>query len=358
MTVTVTGHVTCSDTQQPARFAMVTLISAETAQETRGRGGFSFGGRTAGRTDLNGNFTMQAEPGDYYATATATGYASPVAEAAARLGASATSADLLAQLPEVHVGEGGAGQVNLTLDRGGVISGKLQWEDGSPAAGVTVIALQSTATTTGQTQMTRVLAEFGGRLASSESDDRGVFRITGLAPGSYVVRATMATPAGEPSGGVFGERMTTISLYAPGKVRRSDAQTITLKSGEERDDVMFLFDLNVLHTVSGHASAADGGTVASGVVRLTDSQDDTLSRQAMIQPDGSFAIQWVPAGSYTLAVSNASSAPSLGFGGMRGQPTSSSAIRYQSAQETMTVTDSDVSGVTVSLTPVATASSQ
>jgi hypothetical protein len=67
----------------------------------------------------------------------------------------------------------------------------------------------------------------------------------------------------------------------------------------------------------------------------------------------------VPAGSYTLAVSNASSAPSLGFSGMRGQPTSSSsAIRYQSAQETMTVTDSDVSGVTVSLTPVATASSQ
>jgi hypothetical protein len=339
---------------------MVTLMSAETAQQTSGRGGFNFGGRGTARTDLNGNFTLQVEPGDYYATATATGYASPVSEAAARLGASATSADLLAQLPEVHVGEGGAGQVNLTLDRGGVISGKLQWEDGSPAAGVSVIALQSTATTTGQTEMGRVLAEFGGRFTGGESDDRGVFRITGLAPGSYVVRATMATPSDGPGrGGIFGERMTTISLYAPGKVRRSDAQTVTLKSGEERDDVMFLFDLNVLHTISGHASAADGGTVASGVVRLTDSQDDTLTRQAMIQPDGSFAIQWVPAGSYTLAVSNASSAPSLGFSGMRGQPTSSSsAIRYQSAQETMTVTDSDVSGVTVSLTPVATASSQ
>jgi hypothetical protein len=58
-------------------------------------------------------------------------------------------------------------------------------------------------------------------------------------------------------------------------------------------------------------------------------------------------------------VSNASSAPTLGFSGMRGQPTSSSsAIRYQSAQETMTVTDSDVSGVTISLTPVAVPTAQ
>ena len=63
----------------------------------------------------------------------------------------------------------------------------------------------------------------------------------------------------------------------------------------------------------GHVGATDQGNIAAGVVRLTDSQDSSLSRMAMIQPDGSFVVQWVPAGTYTLAVSNASNVPSPGI---------------------------------------------
>jgi hypothetical protein len=166
----------------------------------------------------------------------------------------------------------------------------------------------------------------------------------------------MMTPSAEPSRGGFGERLSSIALYAPGKVRRSDAQMITLKAGEERDDVAFTIDLNALHTVSGHVSATgDGGTVASGTVRLTDSADSTLTRMAQIQPDGSFVVQWVPAGTYTLSVTNASSSPGFGYSGGRGQATSDgSAERFQQFQEPLTVSDSDVTGVGVSLAPVAT----
>ena len=99
-----------------------------------------------------------------------------------------------------------------------------------------------------------------------------------------------------------------------GRTRRRS----TLKSGEERDDLQFVLDLSALHTVSGHVGATDQGNIAAGMVRLTDSQDSSLSRMAMIQPDGSFVVQWVPAGTYTLAVSNASNVPSQGFG-RRGQ---------------------------------------
>ena len=368
MLATVSGRVTCSDTQRAARFATVTLIGTEQATEGQGRGmgngngvGFGFGRRVTARTDMDGNYTVQAEPGDYYVTATAMGYASPVAESAARLGSGAGAADLLATLPQVHVAEAGGGTANITLDRGAVIQGKMQWDDGTPATGVNVSVQSTNSAAGGATDLTRVVSQlgggFGGGLGGFQtSDDRGVFRITGLAPGSYWVRATMMTPAADPGSGM-GQRMSSIVMYAPGKIRQSEAQVIALKSGEERDDLQFVLDLSTLHSVSGHVGATDQGNIAAGVVRLTDSQDSSLSRMAMIQPDGSFVVQWVPAGTYTLAVSNASNVPSQGFG-RRGQNSSSGGTSYAPFQESLTVTDTDVSGVGLTLTPATGSSSQ
>jgi len=360
MMATVTGRVTCSDTQRAARFATVTLIGTESANEAPARGGgggngFGFGRRVTARTDMDGNYSVQAEPGDYYVTATATGYASPVAEIAARLRSGAGAADLLASLPQVHVAEAGGGTANITLERGGVIQGRMQWDDGTPAAGVNV-SVQAANTAEGSpTDLTRVVSQLGGGFGAGlggfqMSDDRGTFRITGLPPGSYWVRATMMTPSAEQGPGL-GQRMSSIVMYAPGKVRRSDAQVVALKSGEERDDVQFVLDLSALHTVSGHVGATDQGNIEAGVVRLTDTQDASLSRMAMIQPDGSFAVQWVPAGTYTLAVSNASNMPrQLGRRGQQGETGTS----YAPFQESLTVTDTDVSGVGVTLTPATT----
>jgi hypothetical protein len=352
------GRVTCSDTQRAARFANVTLVAADTVAQSGSRSGsgaeFGFGRRVTAHTDIDGNFSVQAEPGDYYVTATAMGYASPVAEAAARLRAGAGAADLLASLPEIHVGEAGGATANITLDRGAVIAGKLQWDDGSPAAGVNV-SVQSSSQAAGQpSDLTRVVSMLGGGFGGGfggfeRSDDRGYFRIVGLAPGSYWVRATVSTPSAEPGSGAV-QRLTSIVMYAPGKLRRSDAEVVTVKSGEERDDLQFTLDLSALHTVSGHVSAADSGTIAGGVVRLTDTQDSSLSRMTMIQPDGSFILQWVPAGSYTLQVSNATDAPSATFG-RRGQNPVGSVTMYAPFQESLTVTDSDVSGVGVTLNP-------
>jgi hypothetical protein len=333
----------------------VTLIGTEQAQDGDGRAGvgFGFGRRVTGRTDMDGSYTVQAEPGDYYVTASAMGYASPVAEAAARLRSGASAADLLATLPQVHVAEAGGGTANISLDRGAVIAGKLQWDDGTPATGVNV-SVQSTNSSVGApTDLTRVVSQLGGGFGGGfggfqMSDDRGYFRITGLAPGSYWVRATMMTPAADAGAGMV-QRMSSVVMYAPGKVRRTDAQTVTLKSGEERDDLQFVLDLSALHTVSGHVGATDQGNVAAGMVRLTDTQDSSLTRMGMIQPDGSFVVQWVPAGTYTLSVSNASSVPSPGFG-RRGQP-QSGGTSYAPFQESLTVTNTDVSGVGITLAP-------
>ena len=347
---TVTGRVTCSDTQRAARFATVTLIGTDQGGES----GNGFGRRVTARTDIDGNYSVQAEPGDYYVTATAIGYASPVAETAARMRSGAGAADLLATLPQVHVAEAGGGTANVTLDRGAVIQGKLQWDDGTPATGVNVSVQSTGSATNAPTDLTRVVSQlgggFGGGLGGFQtSDDRGVFRITGLAPGSYWVRATMMTPSADPNAGV--QRVSSIVMYAPGKVRRTDAETVTLKSGEERDDLQFVLDLSALHTVSGHVGATDQGNIAAGVVRLTDSQDSSLTRMGMVQPDGSFVVQWVPAGTYTLAISNASNVAPPAFGRRGQNNSSSSGTSYAPFQESLTVTDTDVSGIGVTLTP-------
>lgn len=362
-TALVTGKVMCSDTQRPARFATVMLIGTDQVNNNGNQRG-GFGRRLNGRTDLDGNFAMQAEPGDYYVVAMDAGYASLVAETAARLPSGATSADLLRALPQVHVAEGAGGSVNVTIDRGGVIAGKLQWDDGSPATGVNVNAMPASSSSPGipgdgnaMSDLMRVEGQLGGGFGGGfqNTDDRGNFRISGLAPGTYVLRATVMTPSSDTPRRGMGEAMTAVTFFAPGKVRRSEAQEIALKSGEERDDVLFPLNLAGLHTVSGHVGADSGERVASGMVRLADTQDGAFFRQASVGPDGSFTVQWVPPGSYTLSVSSASNLPPPQFGprGQRNNDNDNSGrVSFQTFQESVTVTDSDLSGLGISLKAV------
>jgi hypothetical protein len=353
MTGEVTGRVICTDTQRPARFAEVMLSPVETSTDGRDR----MRQRSNGRTDLEGMFTVEnVAPGDYYATAMATGYISQAALLMARLGPGGDAQTVLSSLPVVHVSAGASVAVNLTLDRGSVISGRLLWDDGSPAAGVQVNAVTQNAGTQGQARVNLGfiggMTGFGGM--GSSTDDRGQFRLTGLAPGVYLLRASMVAPVAGGSANGFA-RNVGITLYAPGKVRRADATVITLGPGEERDDVTFQVDLRGLHKVSGRVSAVSGGiSIGSGVVRLTDSQDNTLMRIGQIASDGSYVLNYVPAGTYTLTVPSAGPAgatPGGGRGGRSQGDLGGAAVNFQPFQETLTVADGDVGGVNVELTP-------
>lgn len=358
---TVSGRVICSDTQHPARFAQVNLIPADAASATPGRGGGGFGRGGSARTDLDGSFTVtNVEPGDYYVAASATGY---ISEMSLMMASGADLATALSHLPSVHVVANAPSTVNVSIERGGVVAGRIQWDDGTPAAGVQV-NLQSANTQTGVTggqRMGGMIGFVGGPMGGqfAQTDDRGQFRISGVAPGDYLLRSTVQAPF---SGGGFG-RTSAISLYAPGKVRRADAQVVSIRAGEERSDLSILLDLSTLHRVSGRVGAASG-TVASGTVRLVDSQDSTLSRTATITPDGTYALSYVPAGTYTLSVPFASTTapvigPGRGFDGNgngRGR-SGGQGSSFQPFQETLTVTNTDLSDVNVTLMPSSSASS-
>ncbi len=347
----VTGRVICADTQHAARFANVTLIpveevnSSERDRESRGR-------RSGARTDLDGVFTAtHVQPGDYYVSASATGY---ISEGMLLAAAGADPASALAKLPTVHVTAASVSTVNLTLERGGVISGRIQWEDGTPAAGVQVNAVSAVGSAPDVGRMFGFFGGLGGNFA--QTDDRGRFRLTGLPPGSYLVHASVQTPLpGDAFGRGYGVRQMNVAIYAPGKVRRTEAQTVLLHAAEERDDVNMVMDLGSLHRVTGRVSAASG-SVASGAVRLTDTQDASLTRTAQVNADGSYVLMYVPAGNYSFSVPFASSTP-----GQVGRPRGGSdgqavGFTFQPFQQTVSVTDGDLTGLDVTLTPATQAS--
>lgn len=368
LTGAVSGRIVGADTQRPVRFADVSLIQVQAGtgsnddRDDRGR-------RISGRTDLDGNFLISSvPPGDYYLTATKVGYVSNAATVFERAsGNSPDAASLLRSIPQVHVGANGTTQASLQLERGAVIAGKLVWDDGSPAAGVLVNAASATASNSLSRRGPNPLFGFGFAgegTGNAETDDRGNFRIAGLPAGAYVVRATFAAPP--PAGSVartefggFGyTRPVAISLYAPGKVRRDDALTLTLASGEERDDVLFTADLHGLHNVSGVVSSASNTAVHSGSIRLTDMQDKTLTRYASLNADGSFTVPYVPAGTYTLSANASSASPQSFDRGHRSGTSTTTTVTFQPLQQTLTVTDTDLTGLNLSVVPAASASAQ
>ncbi len=357
----VIGRVVCADTQRSARFANVTLISAAQDGEGGGRGG-----RASARTDLDGNFLIpNVTPGDYYVTAQLAGYINdaPLIQSALQNSQSSpNSPSIPANVPKIRVTAGGA-SAQLSLQRGAVIAGTVQWEDGSPASGIGVSTVA--APTAGQGSSagagTGFLngqglggGGFGGGFSGGQTDDRGHFRLSGIAPGTYLVRASVQAPA--PA--VSADRRTfartlNLNVYAPDKLRRTDAAVLTLVPGEERNDVAIIMNLNALHSVSGTVSSTSA-PVRSGTVILTDTTDSSLSRTGTVNADGSFLVPYISAGSYTLRANVSPTAGSFGRGNQT-PDASTPNVRFQPLQESLTVTDSDLTGLALTVT-VATAS--
>src|SRR4051812_13622832 len=74
-------------------------------------------------------------------------------------------------------------QLDLTLQRGGVVAGRVTDEFGEPVASIGVQAMRYTYSDDGQRRLTAV--------SSGLTDDLGQFRVFGLMPGEYIVSAAM-----------------------------------------------------------------------------------------------------------------------------------------------------------------------
>jgi hypothetical protein len=353
---TVTGHVYCADTQRPARFADVELLrQSDVSSQTQNRGPmYQSVGRA--RTALDGSFAITGvQSGDYYVAATMTGYISPMA-------VSRMTQSPIAGVPFTHVEGDRSADVVISMTRGAVVTGHVAYDDGSAVPGVTVrlrpVASTSATAFGGPGGFGGGI--FGGDLGFGQTDDRGVFRVVGLPVGSYNVVSTVETEStgkGQPGRGGFRGPAPTLSVYAPAAMRKSDARVVEIHGGETVEGADIQVALAGLHSVQGSVeSKADGHMLNGGTVSIADAADASLTRTAGIDSDGTFRVEYLPAGNYTLTVRGEDRTLN-GTQDNRSRQPASSVTRYQSATQAVTLGNSDITVDPVQLSAVQAASS-
>ena len=191
-------------------------------------------------------------------------------------------------------------KIDFSLPRGSVIAGRITDEFGDAVTDAQVQAMRYQFTS-GERRLVNV-----GR--NSMTDDLGQFRIFGLMPGEYLVRASMrvnnsAAPAAGSDEGPTGYPGT----YYPGVADVVQAQAVTVALGQELTSVAFPLVPARLSRISGTAMSSDGRPLGGAAVILRTPGSGIAGRvnvggSNQVRPDGTFRLINVPPGDYVLDV--------------------------------------------------------
>jgi hypothetical protein len=318
-TGSVTGHVFCADTNQPARFAKVSLealpnATASSASSTSTKP--SGVPATSVETTLDGSFVLSGvKPGAYYVVVEKEGYVKPrdiftqkqMDDPSPEMRALVASA-----LPRVTVEGGHTEQAEVRLERGAAISGTVLYDDGSPASGLEVKLLHKDATGKwGQPPREQDLFRDG-------TDDRGYFRLAGLLSGEYLLEADLRligtrnlSTAPDASGRTMEFAMVDIAFalpyYGSGTPRLSKATSIKVAPGQELTGQDMMIPISKLHKLTGRVAAGTDAHLvnAASVSLVTREGNEQIATAEISRDDGLFHFEFVPEGDYLLRVTNA-----------------------------------------------------
>lgn len=146
----------------------------------------------------------------------------------------------------------------MRLERAAEIDGVVQYDDGSPAIGLNVVLKSAKeGADTFASSILQAVSSTNGLLR--RTDDRGHFRILGIAPGQYLVAVSVPTlSSGNPSSSnlliqaIQRSEMGGLLVYAGNTTRASTAKVIKIESTASSQDVDVTVPLSKLHTVRGH----------------------------------------------------------------------------------------------------------
>ncbi len=241
-----------------------------------------------------------------------------------------------------------AAAVRIRMLRGGVLTGTVRTASGRPAQNQQVQAIM---VRSAGGDRRAVNLESG--LGSVATDDRGVYRIFGLAPGDYIVLvpstafgseelrpmtsgeirwadsavaggATAAPPTGLAPAPAPAPSVAYAPVYFPGTATVSDAAVITLGPSEERAGVDFALRLVPTAQMSGRVLDAEGRPQSGAQVSLRPLRTDGLDLfssifnvSARTGADGTFTLRGVKPGGYTMSTR---ATPRTGQDGGAGAP--------------------------------------
>lgn len=301
----VSGRVVEQDTQAPiagAQVMLAVLLEAPPAAPFNMR-------PMIATTDADGRFAFAGvDPGRYRVSATKAGFAVPA-------GPTTT--------PPVDLAAGSRrDDVVLSMQRGGVIAGRVVDASGEPIVDMRIMALrkapaQADVLTTapgpraGARPFTAGLFVGG---AGAQTNDLGEFRVHSLAPGEYYLQAMPMTMPVGPGTAVPAGTPIAVPTFYPGTPDAASAQTITVAAGQTTGDIVVRMASAAAFEVSGTVVDETGQPVAGALVRIAPPRDGRvpfvgLPNQARTDEQGTFTLRNVVNGSYTLVATPASAMP-------------------------------------------------
>jgi carboxypeptidase family protein len=184
--------------------------------------------------------------------------------------------------------------VTLTMTRGGVITGRVTNANGEPVIAVAVTAVLVRGAEG---------APYRGGYPSRPryTNDRGVYRIYGLTPGTYVVAANRRDNNFRPGPAPYDDELPA---YHPVATTRANAAEIKVSAGIEITGVDIRYGGSRGHTVSGVVSGGKGIVTRPAVsVQLLGAQGELSANSAYIRPgddNRGFAFFGLPDGEYII----------------------------------------------------------
>lgn len=226
--------------------------------------------------------------------------------------------------------------VTLRMIKGGVITGTVTGADGDPVVGLPVVPLRVRGAD-GHT----VREPGSGR--PRPTDDRGIYRIYGLRPGSYLVRAGGRSPFGQPT--AYDADTPT---YHP-SATRDTASEVTVQAGQETTGIDIRYRGELGRVVSGAVSGAlpsdlfISGTVSVSLKHVSASAPEAF---AYLQPgtlNHNFSFDAVADGEYDIAARTISARED---------------VLAVALPRRINVRGADITGISLTLVPLASVSGQ
>jgi hypothetical protein len=303
----ITGYITCSDGNFPARGATVELIPV--ARLLSGASGSSTTNSARTTTDFSGSYEIwTVDAGTYIVNATFDGYSDDLKLVRSVLERYSVDdqKNLLAAFPQVTIKPGSNARKDLVLRRAASISGRVAVDLGGTAGKTLVKASLVSGSLVGASSSDSK-AKFISYSQSGVTDDRGYYRIAGLPPGRYRLSVVLTE-------GFFGTRLsggekfvlepqrsgvTQLTVFAPEALEEAAAKLIDVKDGDEITVADITVPARLLHSIGG--TVTQGGAPTGGVDISLQRQDGSEQDYASISmPDGSYRFDLLPPGTYTI----------------------------------------------------------